>query len=164
MPLGPKPVLQGIGLLLGKAPDGRRATDGRIVMLNFFGPGGRNQLGQGLASKPGKRKINDVGIAKKIKKEGFDRLRRVGTAKLKENYSYPPCWVSHPPVVLAEGGCYSKSVGRVNEELLAGSREPVETRTFPVILSGVIASLREAFTESKDLYSSTDVSGESAGA
>src|SRR5882724_8485945 len=87
------------------------------MMLHFLGPGGRNQLGQRLASNAGKGKIDDFGVAKKIKKEGFDRLRRVRAAELKENYSYPPCWVSHPPGFLEEGGCYSKSVGRVNEEL-----------------------------------------------
>ena len=37
------------------------------------------------------------GSQKEIKKKGLDRLRRVGAAELKENYSYSPCWVSHPP-------------------------------------------------------------------
>ena len=74
-------------MLLGEAPDGRRPADGRIVVLHFLGAGRRNQPGQGFASQPGKREIDDVGIAKEIKKEGLDRLRRVRAAELKENYS-----------------------------------------------------------------------------
>ena len=85
--VGPEPFLQRIGLLLGKAPYGRGAADGRIVVLHFLGPRARNQLGQGLASNAGKGKINNIGVAKKIKKEGFNRLRRVRAAELKENYS-----------------------------------------------------------------------------
>ena len=77
-------------------------------MLHFPGAGGGNQLGQGLASNARKRKINDFGVAEKIKKKRLDSLRRVRAAKLEQYYTYPPCWVSHPPGFLEEGGCYSK--------------------------------------------------------
>ncbi len=112
-----EPLLQHPRLLLGKASNRRGPADYRIVVLYLLRACSGNQLGQRLASNPGKGKINNVGIAEKIKKKGFNSLRRVRAAELKENYSYSPCWVSHPPGVLAEGGCYSKSVGRVNEEL-----------------------------------------------
>jgi hypothetical protein len=56
-------------------------------MLHFFGAGRGNQPGQGFASQPGERKIDDIGVAKEIEKEGLDRLRRVRAAELKENYS-----------------------------------------------------------------------------
>src|SRR5216683_44544 len=109
--------LQGAGLLLGEAPDRRRPADRLIVMPHLFGARGRNQLGQRLSSDAGEGKIDDVGIAEKIEKKRLDRLRRVGAAKLEQNYTYSPCWVSHPPGILEEGGCYSKSVHRVNVEL-----------------------------------------------
>ena len=63
------------GLLLGEAPDGRSAADGRIVVLHFLGAGRRNQPGQGLASEPSEGKINNIGIAKEIKKKRLDRLQ-----------------------------------------------------------------------------------------
>jgi hypothetical protein len=85
--VGPEPVLQGVGLLLGESPYGRGAADGRIVMQYFLGSRARNQLGQGLAADAGEREVNDIGVAKKIKKEGLDSLRRVRAAELKENYS-----------------------------------------------------------------------------
>ena len=63
------------------------SADGRVVVLNFLGAGRRDQSGQGLAAKPGKREIDNIGVAKKIKKKRLDRLRRVRAAELKENYS-----------------------------------------------------------------------------
>src|SRR5438067_2058509 len=61
--------LQGAGLLFGKTPDGRASADDRIMMLNFFGACAGNQLRQGLAAQAGKREVDDIGVAKKIKKE-----------------------------------------------------------------------------------------------
>ena len=85
--IGPELLLERIGLLLGEAPDGRGSSDGGIVVLHFLGTRGGNQSRQGLASQAGKREINDIGVAKEIKKEGLNRLRRVRAAELKENYS-----------------------------------------------------------------------------
>ena len=85
--VGPQLFLQRVRLLLGEAPDRRGSADGGIVVLNFLRPGRRNQFGQRLAADAGKRKVDDIGVAKKIKKEGLYRLRRVRAAELKENYS-----------------------------------------------------------------------------
>src|SRR5258708_23303350 len=75
------------GVLLVDPRYGGPPADRRIVVQYFLGPCGRNQLGQGLASNACEREINDVRVAKKIKKEGFNSLRRVRAAELKENYT-----------------------------------------------------------------------------
>ncbi len=83
----PETLLQRIRLLLGKAPYGGRSADGRVVVLNFLGPGGGDQFGQWFTANAGKREVDDIGVAEKIKKKRLNRLRRVGAAELKENYS-----------------------------------------------------------------------------
>ena len=83
----PETLLQRIGLLLGKAPYRRSSADGSVVVLNFFGPGGGDQFGQWFTADAGKREVDDIGVAKKIKKKRLNSLRRVGAAELKENYS-----------------------------------------------------------------------------
>src|SRR5260370_6449633 len=122
---------QSAGLLLGKTADRRSSTDRRIVVLHLFGASGGDQFGQRFSSDAGKGKINKVGIAKKIKKEGVNRSRRIRAAELEQNYTYSPCWVSHPPGVLEEGGCYSKSVRRVNVEFAAAPT--ISERAEPVL-------------------------------
>src|SRR5436190_23493249 len=72
------------------------------MMLNFVGARAGNQLRQRLAAEAGEREVDDIGIAKKIKKERFDCVQRVGAAELEQNYAYSPCWVHHPPGFLAE--------------------------------------------------------------
>src|ERR1700693_905847 len=89
------------------------------MVLHFLGPRGRNQLGQRLSPTAGKREIDNLGVAKKIEKKRLDRSRRVGAAELEQDYTYSPCWVSHPPRFLEEGGCYSKSICRVNVDFAA---------------------------------------------
>src|SRR6266550_4520250 len=72
------------------------------MMLNFFRARARNQLRQRLAAQAGEREVDDIGIAKKIKKERFDCVQRVGAAELEQNYAYSPYWVHHPPGFLEE--------------------------------------------------------------
>src|SRR6476660_8869412 len=72
------------------------------MMLNFFGACAGNQLRQRLSAQAGEREVDDVGIAKKIKKERFDCVQRVGAPELEQNYAYSPCWVHHPQGFLAE--------------------------------------------------------------
>src|SRR5205823_1088271 len=72
------------------------------MMLNFFGARAGNQLGQGLTAEAGEREVDDIGIAKKIKKERFDSVQRVGAPELEQNYTYSPYWVHHPQGFLAE--------------------------------------------------------------
>ena len=115
-------VAQRASLLFGEPPDRRSSADRLVVMLYFLGSGGGNQLGERLAADPGEWEIDNIGIAEQIKKKRLDRSWRVGAAKLEEYYTYSPCWVSHPPGVLEEGGCYSKSVRRVNVEFAAQGR------------------------------------------
>src|SRR5204863_5281217 len=84
-----------------------------------LGPRGRDQPGERLSPNAGKGEIDNFGVTKKIEKKRLDRSRRVGAAELEQDYTYSPCWVRHPPGVLEEGGCYSKSVCRVNVEVAA---------------------------------------------
>src|SRR6266480_4484239 len=72
------------------------------MMLNFFGAGAGNQLRQGLTAQASEGKVDDVGVAKKIKKERFDCVQRVGAAELEQNHTYSPYWVHHPQGFLAE--------------------------------------------------------------
>ena len=83
--------LQGASLLLGKAPNGRSATDHRIMMLYFARPGTRNQFGKRFTAEAGEREIDDIGIAEKVIKKRLNRLQRVRSAKLEENYTHLPC-------------------------------------------------------------------------
>src|SRR5438552_17397121 len=72
------------------------------MMLNFFRACAGNQLSQRLAAQAGEREVDDIGIAKKIKKERFDCVQRVGAPELEQNYAYSPYWVHHPQGFLAE--------------------------------------------------------------
>src|SRR6476660_5738587 len=72
------------------------------MVLNFFGARAGYQFRQRLAAQTGEREVDDVGIAKKIKKERFDCVQRVGAAELEQNYTYSPYWVHHPQGFLAE--------------------------------------------------------------
>ena len=72
------------------APDGRAAADGRVVVLHLARAGGRDELGQGLASDAGKREVNNVGVAEEVVQKRFDRFQRVGSTELKENYPHTP--------------------------------------------------------------------------
>src|SRR6267142_2684777 len=72
------------------------------MMLNFLGACAGNQFGQRLTAQAGEREVDDIGIAKKIKKERFDCVQRVGAPELEQNYAYSPCWVHHPQGFLAE--------------------------------------------------------------
>ncbi len=78
-------------------PNGRASANGRVVMLHFTGARGGDQLRQRLAADSGKREVNDIGIAKQIVKKGLNRLQRVGSAKLKENYPHTPFCARHFP-------------------------------------------------------------------
>jgi hypothetical protein len=120
--IGSEFVAQRASLLFGEAPDGRSSPDRLVVMLYFLGSSGGNQPGERLAADPGEWEIDDIWIAEQVKKKRLDRSWRVGAAKLEQYYTYSPCWVSHPPGVLEEGGCYSKSVRRVNVEFAAEAR------------------------------------------
>src|SRR5262249_12825204 len=61
--------LQGTRLALRETPDRRAAADHRIVMFNFFGAGGGNQLGERTTSDAGEREVDNVGIAKQVIKK-----------------------------------------------------------------------------------------------
>jgi hypothetical protein len=67
------------------------------MVLNFSGAGAGNQLGERSSANAGKWKVNDIGIAKQIKKKWLDCFQRVRSAKLEEHHTYTPCWVSHSP-------------------------------------------------------------------
>ena len=84
-------------LLLGKPPDRRASADGCIVMLYFAGARGRNQFGQSFTAEPGKRKVNNIGIAEKVIKERLYRSQRIRPAQLKQNYSHTARCARHPP-------------------------------------------------------------------
>src|SRR5260370_28977260 len=75
--LAAKVAFQSARLLFSIPPDGRSATDRRVVMLDFARPRGRDQLSQRLTPDAGQRKINNVGIAKEVVKERLDRFQRV---------------------------------------------------------------------------------------
>ena len=95
-------------------------------MLNFFSPRAGNQLRQRLAAQAGEREVDDIGIAKKIKKERFDCVQRVGAAELEQNYTYSPYWVHHPQGFLAEQSILLKieKVGqRVKRETVVGQHD-----------------------------------------
>src|SRR4029077_2160733 len=111
--------LQGSGLLFGKPADGRASADDRIMMLNFFGARAGNQLRQRLSAQAGEREVDDIGIAKKIKKERFDCVQRVGAAELEQNYTYSPCWVHHPQSFLAEQRILLK-IEKVGQRVASG--------------------------------------------
>jgi len=89
-------LLQGSGLLFGKAPDGRAPTNGRVVMLDFTRPRCRDQFGQRFAPDAGKRKVNNIGVAEEVIKERFYRSQRVRPAQLKQNYPHTARCLRHP--------------------------------------------------------------------
>src|SRR5256886_2037727 len=72
------------------------------MMLNFFSARAGNQSCKRLTAQAGEREVDDIGIAKKIKKERFDCVQRVGAPELEQNYAYSPYWVHHPQGFLAE--------------------------------------------------------------
>jgi hypothetical protein len=57
------------------------------MVLNFFRPSRGDQFSQWLTANAGKREVDNVGVAEKIKKKRLYSLRRVGAAELKENYT-----------------------------------------------------------------------------
>ena len=67
------------------------------MMLHLAGASGGNQLGQRFASETRKREVNNIGVAKEIKKKWFYRSQRIGPAELKQNYSHTPCCARHSP-------------------------------------------------------------------
>jgi hypothetical protein len=52
-------------------------------MLDFARTRSRNQFREGFAPEAGKREVDNIGIAEKIKKEGLYRSQRIRPAKLK---------------------------------------------------------------------------------
>src|SRR5689334_19166736 len=84
-------VFQCARLLVGESPDRGSAPDHRIMMLDFTSPGGRNQLSEGFAADAGEGKVDNIGIAEKVVKKRLNRLQRVRSAKLEENYAHLPC-------------------------------------------------------------------------
>ena len=89
-PLAAKFAFQSSCLPLRIPPDGRTATDRRVVMLDFACPRSRDQLGQRFTPDAGQREINNVGIAKEVVKKRLNRFQRVGSTELKENYPHTP--------------------------------------------------------------------------
>ena len=81
--LGLQALLQRRRLLLGEPADGRASANHCIVMVHLLGPRDRDQLSQRLAPQLGKRKINNVRIAKQVEQKRFDRLQRFRPAQLK---------------------------------------------------------------------------------
>ena len=71
-------------------------------MLNFFSARAGNQSCKRLTAQAGEREVDDIGVAKKIKKERFDCVQRVGAPELEQYYAYSPYWVHHPQGFLAE--------------------------------------------------------------
>src|SRR5438874_7393611 len=94
------------------------------MMLNFFGPRAGNQLRQRLAAQAGEREVDDIGVAKKIKKERFDCVQRVGAPELEQNYTYSPYWVHHPQGFLAEQSILLK-IEKVGQRMTREDSESV---------------------------------------
>src|SRR5579863_4697647 len=65
------------------------------MMLHLSGAGGGNELSQGLAANAGERKVDDVGVAKEVIKERFDRSQCVRTTQLKQNYPHTAVCLRH---------------------------------------------------------------------
>src|SRR5208282_801206 len=86
-----QPQLQSQRLLLGKPPDRRASPDRRVMVLYLPRACARNQFGQRFAPDAGEREVNNIGVAKQIKKKWLDGLQRVRPAKLEENHTCPPC-------------------------------------------------------------------------
>src|SRR5215475_1955347 len=59
-------------LTFRETPDRGTAADHRIVMFDFFGAGGRDQLRKRTPPDAGEREVDDVGIAKQVIKKRLD--------------------------------------------------------------------------------------------
>jgi len=66
-------------------------------MLHFASTCGGDQFRQRFSTNAGEREVDNVRVAEEIVKEWFNRLQRVGSTELKENYPYTPCCARHSP-------------------------------------------------------------------
>jgi len=67
------------------------------MMPYFSAAGSSYELGQGFAPDAGKRKINNVRIAKQVVKKRLDRVQGVWASKLEQDYAYTPRLRNHFP-------------------------------------------------------------------
>src|SRR5580658_3773525 len=77
---------EGAGLLFGQAANGRGAANFQVMLADYFGALGGNQLGDEFAGQEGAGEIDDVWVAEKIVEEWFDRGLAIGAAELEQHY------------------------------------------------------------------------------
>src|ERR1700728_3966568 len=104
---------QRLRLPLRESPDRRASANRRVVMLHLAGPRRRNQFCKRFAPDARKREVNNIGVAKEIKKKWLYRSQRIGPAELKQNYSHTPCCARHSPDSPGRANLLS-SAARVN--------------------------------------------------
>ena len=73
------------GLQFGEPADGRSSPNGRVVVLHLARSRRRNQFCQGPTPDTSKGEVNNVGIAEKVIKKGFDFFQPAWSAQLKQN-------------------------------------------------------------------------------
>src|SRR5579871_6551928 len=125
--------LESPSLLLGVATDRRASANRRVVMLDFAGPGRRDQLCKRFAADSRKWEVDDIRIAKQVVKKRLNRLQSVRPAKLEENYPYTPVCPRHRtpepfPTFLRTHVRYSQSSVGVNggiAKLSARKKAPI---------------------------------------
>ncbi len=77
--------LERSGLLLSE-PANRRAANGRVMLSRFFRARLGDDLRQRTPAQARKRKVDNVGIAEEVIKEGFDCRERFRSTELEKDY------------------------------------------------------------------------------